>query len=299
MTVEQTGRPSDAVQVSLANWQSTSGLWARFSGPTASAWFGHVPFGMALVELTRPNTIVELGTYTGTSYCGFCEAVKELGLPTTCWAIDTWKGDPHAGYYPAEVLEHLRAYHDPRYGSFSTLLQSTFDSAVANFDDGTIDILHIDGYHTYEAVQHDFTTWLGKLSDRGVVLFHDTAVRDSESFGVWKLWDELSREHPHFAFQHAFGLGVLAVGDRVPPALASLFHASAADADSIREHFVRCADELAASRAQPTPAPVSDVPTFESKTCPLVSATVQAARGKMVRIKKALGSLVGRRANDR
>lgn len=298
MTVEHTRRSAAAPHASLASWQNTSELWAQFSGPTASAWFGHVPFAMALVEIARPNTIVELGTYNGTSYCAFCEAVKKVGLPTKCWAIDTWQGDPHAGYYPAAVLARLRAYHDPRYGSFSTLLQSTFDSAVQHFEDGTIDILHIDGYHTYDAVHHDFATWVRKLSDRGVVLFHDTEVRDNESFGVWRLWDELSRTHPHFSFYHAFGLGVLAVGDRLPPELTGLFCASAAETDRIRNYFVRHADELAASRAEPIPEQVNDGPQMKSKSCRLLSPLMRAVRAPGARLKKLLGSLVGRIAND-
>jgi hypothetical protein len=201
-----------------------------------SAWREHIPFGMFLVDLLRPRTLVELGTHWGNSYCGFCQAVDELRLPTKCHAIDTWKGDAQSGTYGPEVLADLRAHHDPLYGSFSTLVESTFDDALENFSDGSIDLLHIDGLHTYEVVKHDVEAWWPKLSERGVLLLHDVNTRRRD-YGVWKLWEELKTSHQHIDLHHAHGLGVLAVGGQQPEEFRELLDMSAEGFQSLRDLF--------------------------------------------------------------
>lgn len=202
-----------------------------------TAWAEHIPFGMFLVGALRPRILVELGTHRGASYCAFCQAVKTVGADTKCYAVDSWQGDAHAGLFGAEILERLRTHHDPLYADFSRLIQSTFDEALEHFADGSVDLLHIDGFHTYEAVRHDFETWQPKMSGRGIVLLHDTNVRERE-FGVWKFWDEIKAEFPHFEFPHGHGLGVLAVGESGAPAeLQNLFAADENETLAVRRFF--------------------------------------------------------------
>ncbi len=201
-----------------------------------SAWLEHIPFAMYAVNALKPRSIVELGTHTGASFCAFCQAVADLQLSTQCFAIDSWQGDGHTGKYGNEILGELRAHHDPLYGSFSRLIQSTFDEATEHFSDGSIDLLHIDGYHTYEAVKHDFITWRPKMSDRGVVLFHDINVPERD-FGVHSFWEEIRSQYPSFEFWHCHGLGVLAVGKTIPEELQTLLQLKDDAAARIRCYF--------------------------------------------------------------
>lgn len=204
-------------------------------------WCGHIPFAAWLMKLHQPNVFVELGTHSGNSYFAFCQAASEYELPTLCYAVDTWEGDEHSGEYGEEVFGDVSAYNTQRYAGFSTLMRMRFDDALAYFSDGSIDLLHIDGLHTYEAVKADFESWLPKLSDRGIVVFHDINVRERE-FGVWRLWEELSEVYPHCSFYHSHGLGVLVVGSAVDPAIVGAIRSC--DAQHMRLLFNTAADAV-------------------------------------------------------
>jgi GT2 family glycosyltransferase len=196
----------------------TISLAPEYLSLKSQAWLEHIPFAFTLIDLLRPRSVVELGVYAGDSYCAFCQALQWLGVTAQCHGIDAWQGDPNVGEVGEDVYQDLRAYHDPKYGNFSTLLRARFREAASCFATRSIDLLHIDGCHTYEAVRQDWETWQPKLSERSVVLFHDTQVK-RQDFGVWRLWAELSGHYPHLEFLHGHGLGVLLVGDDVPPLL--------------------------------------------------------------------------------
>lgn len=209
------------------------GLPARVQ---AIAWQEHIPFATALIQMLRPKVFVELGVHAGDSYLAICQAASALGTGTACYGVDTWKGDPQAGFYGEEVLATLRTYHDPLYGGFSQLMQCTFDEAAGNFADGSVSLLHIDGLHLYQAVKHDWETWRPKLSRGGVVLFHDINVRERD-FGVWKLWEEIRNLGPSFEFEHGHGLGLLIPGGEVPAGARELLDLNRESIPAVREFF--------------------------------------------------------------
>ena len=205
-----------------------------------SPWIGHIPFAFWLVEALVPRVVVELGVQSGNSYCAFLQAIQFLALPAQCYGIDHWRGDEHSDHYGDNVYSELCSYHDPRYSTFSTLIRATFEEALPYFSDQSVDLLHIDGFHTYEAVAKDFADWLPKMSSRGLVLFHDINVRERE-FGVWRFWEEIAARYQTLAFVHSHGLGLAYVGSDPPPvSLRALL--SMADPDGvnrIRSYFAR------------------------------------------------------------
>jgi hypothetical protein len=222
----------------------------RFSD--VDSWHEHLPFALVLMDMLEPRSFVELGVHKGDSYFAFCQAVKRLGLPTKCYGVDTWQGDEHTRGYDDSIYAGFKSWHDAHYGDFSTPIRGTFDEALANFDDGSIDLLHIDGFHTYDAVKHDFETWLPKISARGVVLFHDISVR-TRMFGVWHLWEQITPDRAHFEFRHGNGLGILAVGSELPPKFRAFLDCARDMPDAVRglfEAFGQRVARLAMNRNQ-------------------------------------------------
>jgi predicted O-methyltransferase YrrM len=211
-----------------------------------STWVDHLPFAYDLVHDLRPKVIVELGTQGGMSYFCFCQAVREHDVASRCYAVDTWQGDDHTGAYDDAVYSAVAAHNDANYKDFSELLRIRFEEAVGRFEDGTIELLHIDGFHTYEAVRQDFETWYPKVAPGGVVLFHDIAARMMD-FGAWKYWSELTERHRTFTFRHGFGLGVLekpgAAGAR-GPLVEMLFSGDPATEAKLRALYIHAAKHV-------------------------------------------------------
>ncbi len=123
--------------------------------------------------------------------------------------------------------------------------------ALATFSDESIDLLHIDGYHTYEAVYEDFHNWLPKVKPGGIILLHDISARIKEDFGVWRFWEEISPQYESFGFSHSFGLGVI----RKPGGthsnghlLEMLFHSNEGQQARLRKFYVHLSQFLLLKR---------------------------------------------------
>jgi len=169
-----------------------------------TAWLGHGKFAIQLVTALQPKTIVDLGVDYG--FSTFCFAYPKIGY---VWGVDCFEGDPQAGMkntYPLVIGQRARLRQ--KYGIHNVnIVKGYFNDVAKDWEtkpDPTIDILHIDGLHTYDAVSEDFRTWSKFLSPDGVVLFHDTiSYRDD----VGRFFDELPGDYK-VNFEHSFGLGV-------------------------------------------------------------------------------------------
>jgi hypothetical protein len=135
-----------------------------------SAWIGHGEFAIDLIQVLNPETTVELGVDWG--YSTFCFAYPNIGQ---VYGIDWFQGDAHTSNRNTEnFVRNLHKELSEEFG-FDNLeiIKSDFNE-LSKLWTRPIDVLHIDGFHDYNAVKNDFETWYPFCNENAVVLFHDT-----------------------------------------------------------------------------------------------------------------------------
>lgn len=166
-----------------------------------TAWRGHRKFAEWLVNKVQPKVTVELGVDDG--FSTFCFGSCKVGH---VYGIDSFEGDPCSG--PRDFNTYwnvLSKREELNLNENITIIKEYFD-VVAKVWNKPIDILHIDGNHSYESVKNDFMIWCKFMTDTGVILMHDTCVHES-GFGVDKFFEEIP--FPKITFTHTHGLGVV------------------------------------------------------------------------------------------
>ena len=159
---------------------------------------GHVVFVDWLIEEMKPKVTVDLGIDYGYSLIAFAH-----NNPGKVFGIDGFEGDEWTGNRNTydQVCGHITNLQLNNV----TLIKGYFDDVVKTWDT-EIDLLHIDGFHSYEAVKNDFEKWSGFVPNTGVILFHDTDSHDAR-FGVKQFFNEIDMpKHELMGFQ---GLGIV------------------------------------------------------------------------------------------
>ena len=172
-------------------------------------WEGHRNFIYDFLSFVKPERIVELGSQYGCSLFAMAQSIKDYQLKSEINAIDFWKGDIGAPDRGEKIFSLVNDTVQKYYANIQiNLFQMGFDEARPKFQDESIDIIHIDGGHRFEDVDHDFRLWMPTLRKNGIILFHDTySTIDQGSCDHWKY----IKEHYDvwFDFPHSCGLGVL------------------------------------------------------------------------------------------
>lgn len=154
--------------------------------------------GMSLI---KDAAIVEIGVEYGRSTTVIAEAKKRYNKEWRFSAIDSWKQKNGK-----EACEHVLKQMQKHSWDFN-LWTSDSLVAAANYN-LPIDLLHIDGQHTYEAVKADCEAWMPKVKKGGFVCFDDFGHPGFD--GVKKAAMEYVHKNPNYTFWGLYGdkLGV-------------------------------------------------------------------------------------------
>lgn len=177
-----------------------------------SAWKGHREFATWLTEYLKPKDTIDLGVDFG--YSTFVwQLANELHNPEgMVTGIDLFSGDSQTGI--RDTHDQV-SYNILNHGLTGIeIIVSDFAEASAKWN-RKVGIIHIDGYHSKEAVTTDFTNWIGHLEEDGIMLFHDVSVRQP-GFGVEEFFGELKVDgYKKLKFEHSAGLGILTKNERL------------------------------------------------------------------------------------
>lgn len=170
-----------------------------------TAWIGHGEFAIKLVETLNPTIIVDLGVDYG--FSTFCFAYPQIG---NVYGIDWFRGDIHAGHRNTyELVLDLYNELKSEFGlSNIKFIKGDFNEIVKIWST-PIDILHIDGLHTYDAVKNDYENWSKFCKEESIILFHD--VEEFED--VNRFFNELPKNK--LIISGSCGLGVFTKSNEV------------------------------------------------------------------------------------
>lgn len=138
------------------------------------------------------RTIVEIGSYLGASAAAFAVGLdRARNSEARIYCIDTWNNDAMSEGQQDTMerfLGNTAAYRDaivPVRGWSTEVVQTIRESA------GTIDVLFIDGDHSYAGCLADWQAYAPLLAPNARVAFHDVGWAE----GVCKVINEEVRSH--------------------------------------------------------------------------------------------------------
>ena len=110
--------------------------------------------------------------------------------PGKLWLVDPWRAfDDEEGYIDSSNhKEHQTAYLEAMqniegYESRAFMLRGLSSDMSSRFEDGSLDLVYIDGNHAYEWVKEDIELWWPKLKPGGILAGHDYLDMDWHADG--------------------------------------------------------------------------------------------------------------------
>jgi len=135
---------------------------------------------LSIADSISPKVILEIGAFKGGSAACFGH------LADTVISIDEWQGR-----FDPEKIKKLCEYH---YISDNSHAKRTLQKLKSALNGRQVDVLFIDGDHTYKGAKYDFQIYKNYVRKGGIVGLHDIVESKQHkdlSCHVYKLWEEL------------------------------------------------------------------------------------------------------------
>jgi cephalosporin hydroxylase len=170
---------------------------------------------LGLVERLRqenPRNVCEIGTADGGTNCLLTHALPTVTLVV---GVDLFvKGKVRLRYFGSEQ-------HELQYVDGSSYAPETVARVAGILDGRMLDVLFIDGDHSYNGVRDDFLCYRSLVREGGLIVFHDICPDFKTRFGVPtgryagdvpRFWQKLRRAYPHEEFVEDSGQDGLGIG---------------------------------------------------------------------------------------
>ena len=176
--------------------------------PDLQGWNSHHPYLSDAITSIRPQVIVEIGVWKGTSTIHMANLLKQQGIDGAVIAVDTWLGASdhwaHPDWFSSLLIEHgqpmmMRTFMANVLESANQdvivplPLDSVNASEVLKFYNVKVDMLHVDAGHEYGSVIADLRAWWPLLRSGGI-LVGDDYYEGPEWPGLRRAFDEFFGE---------------------------------------------------------------------------------------------------------
>jgi predicted O-methyltransferase YrrM len=185
-------------------------------------WAEIVPF-LEFVRAAAPRAVLEIGVAGGGTNLLLSHAHPNVGF---VGAIDLYvRNKAQLSYFAPTGQERLfldASSYDPQ----------TVRAVSSALGERKLDLLFIDGDHSYDGARRDFEAYTPLVRRGGIIAFHDIVpdevTRTGTFTGNWVgevpvLWEDIKRSYPDWrefvadSDQDGYGIGVISFDDQVVP----------------------------------------------------------------------------------
>jgi len=179
----------------------------------ADLGYGFLHYG--LIRTLKPLKILCIGSRYGFIPAVLAQACKDNARGHVDFVDagygqkdkDHWTG---VGYW--RTSKGKNCFIDFGLESYISLHVMTSREYSEKFGKRRYNYVYIDGNHSYKGVSLDYRLFWAKLKKSGFMIFHDVNVRGKKmegEYGVYKLWQEISRDKSCFMISSEPGLGII------------------------------------------------------------------------------------------